>query len=124
MNIMRNILVADDSAAMRQIIVRSLWAIGFADVLEARDGDEAVSVVEQGAGAVEIVLLDWNMPGKDCAETVKELLALDDTIRIILITTQADAQRVRVAFSDGVADYITKPFTAERLRETLERLNA
>jgi two-component system chemotaxis response regulator CheY len=111
------ILVADDSATMRKIIVRSLKAIGYNDTVEAADGDETIQVFQ--GGQIDIVLLDWNMPGKTAQEVVTELLALDHTLPIIMVTTQS--QKNQVAFSVGIADFIVKPFTADTLREKIER---
>ena len=114
-----HVLVADDSATMRKIIIRSLSAVGISSVVEAADGNQAVNLYEPGA--FDIVLTDWNMPGKTGLEVIKEIRALDANVPIIMITTEAEKSRVVEAIQAGVSDYLVKPFTAETLREKLDK---
>lgn len=113
------VLVADDSSAMRKIIMRSLRAVGVPSAVEAADGNEAVAVFEPGH--FDMVLTDWNMPGKTGLEVVREIRAQDKNIPIIMITTEAEKGRVVQAIQAGVSDYLVKPFTPEILREKLEK---
>jgi two-component system, chemotaxis family, chemotaxis protein CheY len=113
------VLVADDSATMRKIIMRSLQAVGVSSAIEASDGNEAVQIFIPGH--FDMVLTDWNMPGKSGLEVVKEIRAKDAKIPIIMITTEAERTRVLQAIEAGVSDYLVKPFTAETLREKLEK---
>lgn len=112
-------LVADDSSTMRKIIIRSLQAVGVASAVEAADGDEAVHLFADGD--FDLVLTDWNMPGKTGLELVQAIRAQDDTVPIIMVTTEAEKGRVRQAIQAGVSDYLVKPFTAESLREKLQK---
>jgi len=114
-----NVLVADDSGTMRKIIIRSLNAAGISSVVEASDGSEAVALFKPGAFGM--VLTDWNMPGKSGLEVIKEIRAKDAKVPIIMITTEAEKGRVIQAIQAGVTDYLVKPFTAETLREKLEK---
>ena len=66
-----NVLVADDSSTMRKIIIRSLQAIGVASATEAKDGEEAISLFKQGG--FDMVLTDWNMPGKTGLDVIREI---------------------------------------------------
>ena len=111
------VLVADDSVTMRKIICRSLQAIGVSDTVEAADGDETVALFE--SGQIDVVLLDWNMPGKSHWDVVEEIRAQDAYVPIIMVTTADEASRVKTAVQAGVSDYLVKPFTAEALREKL-----
>jgi two-component system chemotaxis response regulator CheY len=113
------VLVADDSSTMRKIIVRSLLAVGAPGAIEAADGNEAVQLFQPGE--FDLVLTDWNMPGKSGIEVVREIRALDAKVPIIMITTEAEKARVLEAIQAGVSDYLVKPFTAETLREKLEK---
>lgn len=113
------VLVADDSSTMRKIILRSLQAVGVNDTTEAADGAEAVSLFKPGE--YEMVLTDWNMPGKTGLEVVEEIRQQDANVPIIMITTEAEKGRVMQAIQAGVSDYLVKPFTAETLREKLEK---
>jgi two-component system chemotaxis response regulator CheY len=113
------VLVADDSATMRKIIIRSLNAVGISSVVEAPDGSQAVSLFKPGE--FHLVLTDWNMPGKSGLEVIKEIRARDAQVPIIMITTEAERSRVIQAIQAGVTDYLVKPFTAETLREKLDK---
>jgi len=113
------VLVADDSSTMRKIILRSLQAVGVSETTEAADGSEAVSLFKPGQ--FDIVLTDWNMPGKTGLEVVQEIRAQDANIPIIMVTTEAEKERVMQAIQAGVSDYLVKPFTADTLREKLEK---
>ncbi len=113
------VLVADDSSTMRKIILRSLQAVGVTDATEAADGAEAVALFKPGE--YQMVLTDWNMPGKTGIEVIQEIRAKDPNVPIIMITTEAEKGRVMQAIQAGVSDYLVKPFTADTLREKLEK---
>lgn len=114
-----SVLVADDSSTMRKIIIRSLQAIGVPDATEAKDGEEAVTMFKQGG--YDIVLTDWNMPGKTGLDVIREIRAVNASVPIIMITTEAEKRRVLEAIQVGVSDYIIKPFEADMLREKLKK---
>lgn len=118
---MVRVLVADDSNTMRKIIIRSLLAVGVReeDIAQAADGDEAVALFSPGA--FELVLTDWNMPGKTGIEVITEIRKTDESVPIIMITTEAERQRVLQAIQAGVTDYLVKPFEADQLRAKLDK---
>ena len=113
------VLVADDSSTMRKIILRSLQAVGIPEATEAADGSEAVALFKPGE--FDLVLTDWNMPGKTGLEVIQEIRAQDKNVPIIMITTEAEKGRVLQAIQAGVSDYLVKPFTADTLREKLDK---
>lgn len=115
----KNILVADDSSTMRKIILRSLQAVGVDSAIEAQDGTEAIEKFKPGE--IDLVLTDWNMPGKTGIEVVQDIRSRDKDVPIIMITTEAEKTRVVQAIEAGVSDYLVKPFTADTLREKLEK---
>lgn len=115
----KRVLVADDSSTMRKIILRSLQAVGVPSAAEAADGVEAVTMFQQQE--FDLVLTDWNMPNKSGLEVIKEIRALNPKVPIIMVTTEAEKGRVMDAIQAGVSDYLVKPFTAEMLREKLEK---
>ncbi|MDR0869590.1 MAG: response regulator [Planctomycetaceae bacterium] len=116
---MTRVLVADDSSTMRKIILRSLNAVGIKDITEAGDGNEAVNLF--APGKFDLVLTDWNMPGKTGLEVLKAIREQDKAIPVIMVTTEAEKSRVLEAIQAGVSDYLVKPFTADALREKLEK---
>ena len=113
------VLVADDSGTMRKIIIRSLNAVGIKDIVEAADGDEACTLFQEEQ--FDLVLTDWNMPGKTGLEVVQTIRATGSKVPIVLITTEGEKSRVLQAIQAGVSDYLVKPFEADSLREKLEK---
>lgn len=115
----KRVLVADDSSTMRKIILRSLAAVGVPEATEAADGNQAVELFK--AGEFDLVLTDWNMPGKNGLEIIQEIRKQDAEVAIIMVTTEAEKGRVLQAIEAGVSDYLVKPFTADALREKLAK---
>jgi len=113
------VLLAEDSGVMRSIIRRSLKSFGVSDIVEAADGLQAIELFQ--GGGVDLVLTDWNMPGKDGAEVAREIRAQDKNVPIIMITTEAERSKVLEAIQAGVSDYLIKPFTVSTLEQKLDR---
>jgi two-component system, chemotaxis family, chemotaxis protein CheY len=113
------VLVADASSTMRKIILRSLAAAGVASTSEAADGLEALKTFKPGE--FDLVLTDWEMPGKNGLEVVAGIRKLDAKVPIIMVTAEAEKSRVLQAIQAGVTDYLVKPFTADTLREKLQK---
>jgi two-component system chemotaxis response regulator CheY len=112
-------LVADDSPTMRRIIVRCLAAVGWPAAVEAASGEEAVSLLT--SDRFDLVLSDWNMPGRNGAALIKEIRAYDDTIPIIMVASDAERARAMRALAAEVSDCLFTPFTAAALRQKLEQ---
>ncbi|MHB8974724.1 MAG: response regulator [Pirellulaceae bacterium] len=108
-------LVADDSGTMRKIILRSLNALGITAVVEAADGNQAVAMFQPGQ--FDLVLTDWNMPGKSGLDVTKEIRAQDQSVPIVMITTESDKVHVVQAIQAGITDYLVKPFTPDALQD-------
>ncbi|MCA9258989.1 MAG: response regulator [Planctomycetales bacterium] len=114
-----NVLVADDSGVIRKIIVRALNSLGVKDVVEAVDGDDAVA---KFAGAkFDLVLTDWNMPGKSGLEVLQTIRGSGSQVPVIMVTTEAEKTRVLEAIQAGVSDYLTKPFEAADLQAKIDK---
>lgn len=116
---MTRVLLADDSGTMRAIIKRSLNAIGITEIVEAADGNAALTAFQ--AGGIDFVLTDWNMPHKTGVELVRDIRAANAAVPIVMITTEAEKARVLEAIQAGVNDYLVKPFTPDGLRAKLEQ---
>lgn len=113
------VITVDDSRAMRSIIRRILESEGF-EVAEAADGLEALEVLSR-IGVADAVLLDWNMPNLDGFETLKRIrseAAWDDT-RVVMVTTEAEVDRMIAALDEGADEYLMKPFDPSALVEKL-----
>jgi two-component system chemotaxis response regulator CheY len=120
------ILVIDDSKTMRNIEKNVLTQLGYTQVEEACDGQDALSKVD--ALQPGLILVDWNMPNMDGITFVKTYRAKGAKTPIIMVTTEAEKTRVIEAIKAGVNNYVVKPFTPEslsaRITETLVKAQA
>ena len=116
------VLVVDDSGTMRKIIIRSLNAVGFTEVVEAADGNEGLAAFQQQA--FRLVMTDWNMPNKSGIELTREIRATGSKVPIYMVTTEGERGRVLEAIQAGITDYLVKPFSADALREKLGKFAA
>ncbi|HTV65684.1 MAG TPA: response regulator [Bryocella sp.] len=115
-------LVVDDSSAMRAILHRLLAREGF-EIVEARDGLEALSVIH-GLDGLELVLIDWNMPVMNGLELLRRIRSEPryDSARIVMVTTESDVTHIAEALNAGASEYIMKPFTPEIIADKLRLL--
>jgi len=114
-----NVLIVDDSAAIRKILVRVLAQtdLPIKQVHEANDGSEALKVVE--ANEVSLILSDINMPNCDGLELLTQLRLTPKwkDLSVIMITTEGSQAKVMEAVQLGAKGYVRKPFTAEQIKE-------
>jgi DNA-binding NtrC family response regulator len=110
------ILVVDDEPSVRKELRKFLNDKGY-DVVEAGDGNEALTVYQQENP--HVVLLDVRMPGKDGVETLHELKALDPEASVIMVTAVHEEDIAKQAMSEGAFEYITKPINREYLELAL-----
>jgi two-component system chemotaxis response regulator CheY len=117
------IMLIDDSRTMRNIQKAVLAQLGHTEVLEACDGQDALSKVN--AFRPELLLVDWNMPNMDGLTFVKTYRQTNKATPIIMVTTEAEKARVIEAIKAGVNNYVVKPFTpdllSQRINETLAK---
>lgn len=115
-----NILVVDDSAVMRQMIVRTLRLSGvpLGEIVEAADGAAALACIAEHW--IDLVLLDINMPVMDGGEVVERLRAdpAYAELPIIIVSTERSETRVAALRAQGV-EFVHKPFTPEQLRDKI-----
>lgn len=121
---MNPILVIDDSAMMRKIILRLLAQAGVpaAFALEAADGAEALDLLSQHKPA--LILCDINMPNISGLELLARLREdqLASNVPIVMITTENSEAQVRRAIALGARGYIRKPFTVDDIKATIAPL--
>jgi two-component system chemotaxis response regulator CheY len=118
LNLMRA-LVIDDSRAMRSILAGILGEID-CEVVQAADAEAAYALLEEDR-EFDFGLVDWNLPAMSGVELVRSLRALPDLagIRLMMVTTETESDRVREALEAGADEYIMKPFNKEMLLEKL-----
>jgi two-component system chemotaxis response regulator CheY len=116
-----DVLVVDDSAAIRKILTRVLRQTGMAiqTIHEAGDGQEALAVMAQHR--IDLVLSDINMPKMDGLQLLASLKASPQwqNIPVVMITTEGGETKVAEAVRLGAAGYVRKPFTADQIKEKL-----
>jgi DNA-binding response OmpR family regulator len=115
------VLVADDDDDILLLVTTRLRRDGF-DVIQARDGDEALDLALEKRPAIAV--LDIGMPGLDGIEVVRALRADEATksIRVILLTAKAQESDVRRGFDAGADAYVKKPFSPSDLSARVKEL--
>ena len=106
---MKTCLVVDDSKIVRKVVRKIVENLGF-NVLEAEHGQEALD--QTRANAVDVIILDWNMPVMDGMECMKVMRA-DASIaqpKIIFCTTENEFSKIQQAIMNGADEYVMKPF--------------
>jgi two-component system chemotaxis response regulator CheY len=119
-----NVLIVDDSPAMRSFMRRVLDVSSFevGSCAEAADGEEALEVLR--SRWIDIVLTDINMPRMDGEQLLRRMDA-DEVLRaipVLVISSDRTEIRVNQLLSMGARGYVKKPFTAETLRNELQRV--
>ncbi|OOE99120.1 chemotaxis response regulator CheY [Salinivibrio sp. IB643] len=116
------ILVVDDFSTMRRIVKNLLRDLGFNNTVEADDGLTALPILKKGG--IDFVVTDWNMPGMQGIDLLKEIRKDDELkhLPILMITAEAKRDQIVEAAKAGVNGYIVKPFTAATLKEKLNKI--
>ncbi len=114
------VLVVDDFSTMRRIVMNILKGLGYNNLVEAEDGAQAYSKVQEGGFG--FVVSDWNMPNMDGLEFLQKVRSNAEfkDLPFLMITAETEKEKVVAAIQAGVSNYIVKPFTAEGLKEKLE----
>ena len=117
-------LVVDDFSTMRRIIKNFLTELGYTNVSEADDGKTALPVLK--SGVVDFLITDWNMPGMPGLELLKEVRNDPATkkLPVLLVTAEARREQIVEAAQAGVNGYVVKPFTAQALKEKIDKILA
>ncbi len=116
------ILVVDDMATMRRIIKGLLNQLGYKNIEEAEDGKVALQKLKNEK--FDFVVTDWNMPNMTGLELVQEIRKDPELkhLPVLMVTAEAKKENVLMAIKAGVNNYIVKPFTAEVLKEKMEKI--
>ena len=111
----------DDEASILTITSQTLQAFGYR-VLTATDGAEAVAVYAEHKNEIAVVLTDMMMPIMDGPATIRALMRINPTVKIIAasgLNANGDVAKVSGA---GVKHFLTKPYTAGTLLKTLRAI--
>ena len=121
---MTRILVVEDEPAIREMVQFTLARAGF-ELVEAADG--AAARERLAAGGIELVLLDWMLPGESGLDLLAQIKRDPATARlpVIMLTARAESGDKVAGLESGADDYITKPFSpaelTARIRAVLRR---
>jgi two-component system chemotaxis response regulator CheY len=116
------ILIVDDFSTMRRIIKNLLHDLGFNNTQEAEDGTTALPMLK--SGKFDFLVTDWNMPGMQGIDLLKSVRADPDLahLPVLMVTAEQKREQIVEAAQAGVNGYIVKPFTAQTLKEKLDKI--
>lgn len=115
------LLIIEDNVAVRRALEAMARELGFAEVNATTTAIEALGLIEATEPSFDLVLCDWNMPGKNGLELLQALRLLHPTLPFVMITARSDPDSVMAAKHEGVTGYIRKPFTASELKEKIKQ---
>ncbi|MBC3949067.1 MULTISPECIES: chemotaxis response regulator CheY [Pseudomonas] len=116
------ILIVDDFSTMRRIIKNLLRDLGFTNTSEADDGLTALPMLE--SGSFDFLVTDWNMPGMTGIDLLRKVRA-DERLKhlpVLMVTAEAKRDQIIEAAQAGVNGYVVKPFTAQALKEKIDKI--
>lgn len=116
------VLVVDDMVTMRRIVKNILKQLGFGNVDEAENGQEALQKLR--ADTFGFVVSDWNMPVMTGIDMLRAIRADEKlkAIPVLMVTAEAQQSNLIEAVQAGVSNYIVKPFTAETMQEKIAKI--
>lgn len=116
------ILIVDDFSTMRRIIKNLLRDLGFNNTKEADDGTTALPMLKNGD--FDFLVTDWNMPNMQGIDLLKAVRANPElaSLPVMMVTAESKRDQIVEAAQAGVNGYIVKPFTAQILKEKIEKI--
>jgi two-component system chemotaxis response regulator CheY len=116
------ILIVDDFSTMRRIIKNLLRDLGFSNTHEADDGATALPMLK--SGDFDFLVTDWNMPGMQGIDLLKAVRADAklSSLPVLMVTAESKRDQIVEAAQAGVNGYIVKPFTAQTLKEKIDKI--
>ena len=116
------VLVVDDMVTMRRIVKNILKQLGFGNVDEAENGQEALQKLK--TDTFGFVVSDWNMPVMTGIDMLRAIRADEKlkAIPVLMVTAEAQQSNLIEAVQAGVSNYIVKPFTAETMQEKIAKI--
>lgn len=118
------VMVVDDFSTMRRIVKNILKQLGYENIEEAEDGVQALNKLQ--SGGADFIVTDWNMPNMTGLELLKAVRGDGDLkeVPVLMVTAEAEKENIIAAVEAGVSNYIVKPFTAETLKEKIDKIFA
>jgi two-component system chemotaxis response regulator CheY len=122
MNMDMKILVADDMEAVRTSVCALFQHFGFANIVEAGDGCQALDIIK--SNKIDLLITDLDMPNMDGIELVRAIRSDDSlkTLPVLFLTADAEKNSIAEAAQAGVDDYLLKPFTMKVLEQKIRKI--
>jgi two-component system chemotaxis response regulator CheY len=116
------ILVVDDFSTMRRIVKNVLKQLGYSNIEEAENGEHAYVLLK--TGGFQFVVSDWNMPVMDGLQLLTTVRGDPDLkgTPFLMVTAEAEKEKIIAAVKAGVNNYIVKPFTAETMKSKIDKI--
>ncbi|MEI7613821.1 MAG: response regulator [Betaproteobacteria bacterium] len=117
------ILVVDDYESMRKIVIKNLNQMGYLNIVQASNGQEALRALESNAG-IQIIVTDWNMPVMPGIEFLRAVRAHPKfcNLPVLMITAEIARHQVQEAAEAGVSDFLVKPFSVGGLQGKFDKI--
>ena len=116
------ILVVDDMSTTRRIVKNILKQLGFNNLEEAENGQDALTKLH--ADTYGFVVSDWNMPVMMGIDMLRAIRA-DEKLKkipVLMVTAEAQKENLMEAVQAGVSNYVVKPFTAETMQDKINKI--
>jgi len=113
-------LIVDDEQHVRMYLKAILKDLGFSELREAENGQDAVD--QYAAEEADLVLMDVNMPGKEGMEALQEIVTADEDAVVVMTTSVASRQAVERSAEKGAAHYIRKDTPKDEISRQLDEL--
>ena len=109
-------MTVDDSSVVRKIIRAASEVLEY-ELEEAESGLEALEILRKLDGQIDLILLDWNMPGMNGYELLQKIKSTPKykNIPVMMVTTEGQKENIVMAVKAGASHYMTKPFAMEDL---------
>ena len=116
------VLVVDDFSTMRRIVRNILRQIGLANVVEADDGTTAWDILNREK--IDFIVSDWNMPKMPGIELLRKVRSSEQfaNLPFLMVTAEAQQENIIEAVQAKVSNYIVKPFTADTLKQKIDKI--
>ena len=116
-----NILVADDMAFMRNILMKELRVYGYDNVLEASNGTDALKKFQ--LNKVHMAMLDINMPNKNGVEVLKEIRSSDSDVFVVMISADNSTDVIKSIIALRANAFVVKPYSTIKIHSIIEKFN-
>ena len=122
----REILVIDDSPAIRLFFRDFLQKLGFSKIHSCENGKTGIKTFEEiiSSGKVPIVFLDYNLPDMNGFSVLTQLLIKRPDVKVIIETSrERNEEKIKQVISEGAYDYLSKPIRLENVKEIIDTIS-